>query len=291
MKRLLLLTFVACVFISKGIAQDSVSSFSATINFAIGEVYSYSHKLGVNPGNTIGLDTNSKLGAFNETPFMVPPPPPSYSGRSRFLTIPGRPTFFPQGLFSGVLVDYRGFTSKTQIDSYRVQIDGDSVLTNASSVFWSITELAKYADAWTIKPLSGTAFAQTDMLQNGFVIIPEGAASRDILIIKTGAKYTKVLTSVDDQQIESPREFSLSQNFPNPFNPETKIQYALPSTERVSLKVFDILGKEVATLVNQVQQQGHYTVRFNGTALSSGMYFYRIQTGSYISVKRMILIK
>jgi hypothetical protein len=291
MKLILLLTSFVCSIITSSYAQDSVSSFSATVNFAVGEIYTYSHKLGVNPGNTIGLDTNSKLGVFDEKPFIAPPPPPSYACRSRFLTIPGRPTGFLAGLGTGVMVDFRGFVSKTQIDSFRVQVEGDSVTTNPSSVFWSMPELAKYADQWTIKPLSGSAFPETDMLKNGFVIIPAGVSNREILIIKTGAKYTKLLTSVNNQHSEIPREFSLSQNFPNPFNPETKIQYALPSTERVSLKVFDILGKEVVTLVNQIQQQGTYTVRFNGTSLSSGIYFYRIQTGNYISVKRMILIK
>ena len=90
---------------------------------------------------------------------------------------------------------------------------------------------------------------------------------------------------------ELPKEFNLSQNFPNPFNPVTKINFALPKQGFVSLKIYDITGREVQTLVSEVKQAGYYSVDFNGSSLSSGVYFYRIQSNNFVSVKRMVLIK
>jgi photosystem II stability/assembly factor-like uncharacterized protein len=86
-------------------------------------------------------------------------------------------------------------------------------------------------------------------------------------------------------------EFSLSQNYPNPFNPSTSLQYAIGSRQFVTLKVFDILGREVATLANEEKSAGEYEVEFDGSALTSGIYFYQLQAGEYSSVKKMILLK
>ena len=88
-----------------------------------------------------------------------------------------------------------------------------------------------------------------------------------------------------------PSNFSLSQNYPNPFNPSTKINFDLPVDGNVSLKIFDMSGKEVMTLVNEVKTAGYYSVNFNGASLSSGIYFYTIQSGSFVSTKKMTLIK
>jgi len=89
-----------------------------------------------------------------------------------------------------------------------------------------------------------------------------------------------------------PKEFSLSQNYPNPFNPVTKISYALPVDARVKLVIYDILGREIKTLVNnEFKTAGSYVLEFNGSALASGVYFYRIQSNDFVSVKRMVLIK
>jgi hypothetical protein len=106
------------------------------------------------------------------------------------------------------------------------------------------------------------------------------------------------VTDVKENVPSLPAEFSLSQNFPNPFNPVTTIKYTIPaviSTEgrnlKVSLKVYDILGSEVTTLVNKEQPAGSYEVNFDASKLSSGIYFYRLQAGSFIDTKKMVLIK
>jgi hypothetical protein len=105
----------------------------------------------------------------------------------------------------------------------------------------------------------------------------------------TGAAVTAVGSGL------APHEFALLQNYPNPFNPSTRIQYNLEKAGMVSLKVYNVLGLEVATLVNAYQQANSYTVQFNthegGLNLSSGVYFYRLEAGSFVSTKRLILIK
>ncbi|MFZ4590713.1 MAG: T9SS type A sorting domain-containing protein [Ignavibacteria bacterium] len=108
----------------------------------------------------------------------------------------------------------------------------------------------------------------------------------DIFLISSNKQQAKT-----DNIVTTPKEFNLSQNYPNPFNPTTKINYALPKTGLVTMKIYDVTGREIQTLVNDVKQAGNYTVDFNGANLSSGVYFYKIQSGDFISVKRMVLIK
>lgn len=88
-----------------------------------------------------------------------------------------------------------------------------------------------------------------------------------------------------------PKTFAMNQNYPNPFNPKTVIEYALPKQSQVELRVYDILGMEVALLVNQIQPAGYYSVDFDGVTLPSGVYFCRITASDYTSVKKMLLLK
>jgi hypothetical protein len=90
---------------------------------------------------------------------------------------------------------------------------------------------------------------------------------------------------------QTPRGFLLSQNYPNPFNPSTVINYQLASAGKVSLKVYDLLGREVATLVNGMKAAGNYSATLNAGNLPSGVYFYRLQTGSFNSTKKLVLLK
>jgi hypothetical protein len=88
-----------------------------------------------------------------------------------------------------------------------------------------------------------------------------------------------------------PEEFGLSQNYPNPFNPSTVIEFALPKESYVRLEVYSLLGQKVATLIDGLQQAGYYAERFDGSSLSSGLYFYEFSTGEVSFVKRMLLLK
>jgi hypothetical protein len=96
-------------------------------------------------------------------------------------------------------------------------------------------------------------------------------------------------TSVDDQNL--PGEFKLLQNYPNPFNPSTSITYSIPVKSDVTVKIFDILGKEIKTLVNESKDAGSYSINFNASELSSGVYFYTIKAGKFTETKKMALIK
>lgn len=85
--------------------------------------------------------------------------------------------------------------------------------------------------------------------------------------------------------------FELYNNYPNPFNPATTIDYSVPKSSLVTIKIYDVLGREVKTLVNGEKIPGNYSVIFNDSNLPSGIYFYRMQAGSFVSTKKMILLK
>lgn len=104
------------------------------------------------------------------------------------------------------------------------------------------------------------------------------------------AKYN-LITNIDENSTAVPSAYELKQNYPNPFNPSTKIKFALPQAEFVSVKVYDVLGNEVATLVNQELSSGSYEIQFNANSLSSGVYFYKLITSNYTETKKMNLIK
>jgi hypothetical protein len=98
-------------------------------------------------------------------------------------------------------------------------------------------------------------------------------------------------TGVNENDHSLPTTFTLEQNYPNPFNPNTTISYQLPTQNHVTLKIFDVLGREVATLVKSVEQPGFKSVTFDASKLSSGMYFYRLQAGNYIDTKKLLLLR
>jgi hypothetical protein len=111
------------------------------------------------------------------------------------------------------------------------------------------------------------------------------------VVPRTNADYSGV-TSVPIYRTDIvPEKYELAQNYPNPFNPTTKISYGLPISGHVMLKVYNVIGQEIATLVDAIQSTGTYTVQFDASKLSSGMYLYRISSGNYVQVKKMILIK
>ena len=99
------------------------------------------------------------------------------------------------------------------------------------------------------------------------------------------------VTGANNQYTGVPTKYELSQNYPNPFNPVTKINFALPKQGFVTLKIYDVLGREVRTLVNEVKSAGQYSVDFNASEFASGVYFYKLETNGFSNIKRMMLIK
>ena len=102
--------------------------------------------------------------------------------------------------------------------------------------------------------------------------------------------FDVILTSVEEDY-QLPTEFSLEQNYPNPFNPTTTIKYQIPELSLVTLKVYDVLGSEIETLVNEEKPTGTYEIIWYAESLPSGVYFYKLQAGSFIEAKKMVLMK
>ncbi|MFQ3598821.1 MAG: T9SS type A sorting domain-containing protein, partial [Chloroherpetonaceae bacterium] len=153
---------------------------------------------------------------------------------------------------------------------------------------WS--EVASYQTAANLRAqnaLNGASYSYTDNT------LLEVGKSYDYQLRETGfdGQVATLETVTLTIRFNTARAFELAQNYPNPFNPTTTIRYQIPTAETVSLKVYDVLGKEVATLVNGRQEAGSYNVPFNAAGLSSGVYFYRLQAGGFVETKKMLLVK
>jgi len=116
--------------------------------------------------------------------------------------------------------------------------------------------------------------------------VPDGIQEDSLKLLRL-----KGTVEVKEQLQELPKQFSLGQNYPNPFNPITTIRYELPRASFVTLRVYNLIGQEVATLVNEKKDVGRYDVAFSANKLTSGVYFYRLQSGDFIDIKKLILIK
>ncbi len=137
---------------------------------------------------------------------------------------------------------------------------------------------------WVVS-YSGEKFEQDRRIERelSFLFNPTTGALVDTFIIITGVDR--------DETAGIPSTFALHQNYPNPFNPATTITYDLPVRAKVKLVIYNLLGQEVATLVNGEQEPGRYNVKFDASGLPSGVYFYRLEAGKFVDVKKMILIK
>jgi hypothetical protein len=132
-----------------------------------------------------------------------------------------------------------------------------------------------------------------DTLKVAFAVAAGNSLS-DLRTAITNArtKYSQILTNSTNKNNTLPVSYNLAQNYPNPFNPSTTINYSLSISGLVTIKVYDILGKEIATLVNEEESMGSHSVQFSANGgHSSGVYFYQIRSGSYIAAKKMVLLK
>jgi hypothetical protein len=125
------------------------------------------------------------------------------------------------------------------------------------------------------------------MIINDSILIHNNSKNIPILIITA---FAEIIVDVHNVR-NIPVSYSLSQNFPNPFNPTTAISYLLPANSHVMIKVYNVLGREVATLVNENKQAGNYSVKFDGNKLVSGIYFYRMEAGTFSQTKKLLLLK
>ncbi len=133
-------------------------------------------------------------------------------------------------------------------------------------------------------------FTISDSTGNGHVQIQIGTAHNPNVRTIINQIASTEPTAVHDQD-QVVKNFKVDQNYPNPFNPATTISYAIPHRANVNIKVYNITGREITTLVNEVKDPGAYSVNFNAENLSSGIYFYKVSAGQFSTVRKMILIK
>jgi len=195
--------------------------------------------------------------------------------------------FFYEWIYGENYPKYTVNWSKTSLggDLYRIDLNITQNL-NTNPAFFTMPVQIKFNSALgdTIVTLFNNAQSQNfqfDVNGNPTSI----NFDPDNWILKTLLGVTEV------EDITIPFQYTLEQNYPNPFNPSTTIEYSLPQSGLVTLKVFNVLGKEVATLVNGQNEAGKHKVDFDAAALNSGVYFYRIEIGSFVETKKMILLK
>jgi hypothetical protein len=149
---------------------------------------------------------------------------------------------------------------------------------------WIIKTNASGDTLWT-KTFGSCANSVQQTTDGGYIIA--GYTGDDVFLIKTAPDPNYVNQDIDI----IPLDFSLHQNYPNPFNPTTKIKYSIPQLSNVIIKVFDILGNEIETLVNEEKQAGTYELTWDAENLVSGVYFYQLQTDSFVETRKMVLMK
>ncbi|MBI4535293.1 MAG: T9SS type A sorting domain-containing protein [Ignavibacteriae bacterium] len=195
---------------------------------------------------------------------------------------------------STIVVAYQGFQQESDARNYRYS-DIWMVTSNDGGNTWSAPERItdtpnqdeRYPSVskWNAPGVANMVWSQKS--QSGLYAFPGGADTvRSFQVF-----LRKTLTSVGEGETGVASSFKLSQNFPNPFNPGTKIDYTVSKSGPVSIKVYNMLGQEVATLLDQDLSPGQYQVTFDGSALASGVYMYRMQAGSFVESKKMILLK
>lgn len=160
----------------------------------------------------------------------------------------------------------------------------------ASNIFWQV---AGGVTLGTTADMKGIVLCKTQVIINNGASLNGRALAQTAVTLDANSVTNPTVTVVKDGlQLN---KYALLQNYPNPFNPSTKIQYSIEKTVHVSLKVYNLLGLEVATLVNLQQEPGNYIVFFNTNdfahGFTSGVYFYRLEAGTFISTRKLILLK
>jgi hypothetical protein len=204
-----------------------------------------------------------------------------------------------------VLVSAGGVTiSGSANDVWIFQIAGKLILASgaivtlsggaqASNIFWQVA--GEEVTLGTNSEMKGIILCNKQIVMNTGVKLNGRALAETIvtLAVNTAVTSPSGATAIDNDL--APQEFALFQNYPNPFNPSTRIRYSLEKSAEVTLKIYNLLGIEVATLIKDHQDAGSYTISFNTNrvtpSLSSGVYLYRLEAGSFVSTRKLILIK
>jgi len=201
-----------------------------------------------------------------------------YSSTSYFDLITFVPTVVPVELvsFTGAAIGNRvelNWSTATEVNNSGFEVQRSSDNLHFAKVGFvqghgTVTQINKYS--FTDQNVSGSLYYRLKQVD-----------------LDGSFKYSKVV----EVKVTSPLSFALNQNYPNPFNPATTISYSIPEKSFVTVKVYDVLGNEVASLVNGEMEAGEHTINFNASNLSSGIYYYRITDGNNVATKKLMLLK
>lgn len=209
---------------------------------------------------------------------------------------------------------YNGYHSKSQCVGYVVEFNGIKLYHAGDT--GKITEMADLTAqniTYALLPMDGVYTMTPEQATQAAAIIqakhdipihtsPASDPYNEAIVTRFTSPNKMVIRPDSTIALESsptsvekthdrPQMFSLEQNYPNPFNPSTTISYSIPQKSFVSLKIVDVLGKEVESLVNENQEAGQHQIRFNGYGLSTGIYFFRLEAGDFVDVKKCAFIK
>jgi len=172
---------------------------------------------------------------------------------------------------------------------------------------WPLAAVPEEASIYLVEVASGKQYDlhQMESLTFSYTATAKKQVSKNSLLNRESGSISTITTSAEpvfilkinpfttsaEETLDLPKDVELAQNYPNPFNPTATIQFGVPQQAKVTLEVFDVLGRKVRTLVNETKAAGRYSVRFDAQHLSSGLYFYRLVSGQKMIVKQMTLIK
>jgi hypothetical protein len=234
---------------------------------------------GCDPSATYGLNT-----ALCE--IELPPVPPSGVCDVRWANIPGHDgQDTPAGLGQGLQQDYR-LCSPVHIDTFRIKFqtgDGGFPVTFR----WNPVDFLWLCDSAILIDEFGGFLVKARMHVVPMVAVTNPAFSS--LLLLTYGMAGGVEGSAPTEGL--PTRFALGQCYPNPFNPSTTLKYALPIRSHVTLRIFNTLGQEIATLVNEIREAGYHSAEWNAGGVSSGVYFYRLQADDFVQTRKMVVLR
>ncbi len=251
---------------SQVVVDQTTSNTSVSISspLMVGNTYQWR----VRASNSVGTSDWSTTWVFTVGPAIPPVPPGPYNPPNHATGLN------PQNVMLGWGSSGNGVT-------YHVQVATNSSFGGQYIIFENMSLSTTWVQLPPLQP-------STTYYWHVRASFPNGGWSNWTI---TFDFLTSAMTGLEQNGNDIPKVYALGQNYPNPFNPTTKIDFDLPKSEMTSIKVYDILGREVAVLNSENLPAGSYTIAFNGSELSSGMYFYRITSGDFVATKKMTLVK
>lgn len=199
------------------------------------------------------------------------------------------PFFYSEWYYPwGMGADYRPFHPAPKVDTFNVYFNY-----NLDSSYypihvrWSKADISRFCDSATVADDEGILFV-SNMSSTEEASLPD-RLFHGLTILVYGARFTILTGAAVPPNL--PTGYTLSQNYPNPFNPTTSISYSVPTQSHVTVAIYDVLGREVRRLVQELKQPGEYSVTWDASSVPSGVYFYRLVAGGFVETKKMVLMR